>query len=100
MVDFEVIDLERTCSEGLLESIPRDILPAGIDDVPTEKDFIPEALVSECAVGNIVWSVVLAYNEKTIGGTKAATIGDFFDTNKVPGKRHSMRKSTTLWEAL
>jgi putative spermidine/putrescine transport system substrate-binding protein len=91
VVDFEVIDLERACSEGLLESIPRDILPAGIDGVPAEKDFIPEALASECAVGNIVWSVVFAYNEKTIGGTKAASITDFFDTSKIPGKR-ALRK--------
>jgi putative spermidine/putrescine transport system substrate-binding protein len=91
VVDFEVIDLARACSEGLLEIIPRDILPAGIDGVPAEKDFIPEALASECAVGNIVWSVVFAYNEKTIGDTKAASITDFFDTSKIPGKR-ALRK--------
>tara|TARA_R110000868_G_scaffold74298_3_gene214825 strand:+ start:12262 stop:13335 length:1074 start_codon:yes stop_codon:yes gene_type:complete len=91
VVDFEVIDLERACSEGLLETIPHDILPAGIDGVPADKDFIPEALASECAVGNIVWSVVFAYNEKTIGGTKAASITDFFDTSKIPGKR-ALRK--------
>ena len=62
-----------------------------IDGVAADKDFIPEALASECAVGNIVWSVVFAYNEKTIGGTKAASISDFFDTSKIPGKR-ALRK--------
>ncbi|CAE6884845.1 MULTISPECIES: ABC transporter substrate-binding protein [Pseudomonas] len=91
VVDVEVIDLERACSEGLLETIPRDILPAGVDGTPAEQDFIPDALSSECAIGNIVWSVVYAYNEKTIGDTKAAGIGDFFDTAKIPGKR-AMRK--------
>ena len=91
VVDFEVIDLERACSEGLLEEIPRDILPPGVDGTPAEEDFIPEALASECAIGNIVWSVVFAYNERTIGGTKAATIEDFFDTQKIPGKR-ALRK--------
>jgi putative spermidine/putrescine transport system substrate-binding protein len=91
VVDFEVIDLERACSEGLLENIPRDILPPGIDGVPADKDFIPEALASECAVGNIVWSVVFAYNEKTIGGTKPENITDVFDTSKIPGKR-ALRK--------
>ncbi len=91
VVDLEVIDLERACSEGLLETIPHDILPAGADGTPAADDFIPEALASECAVGNIVWSVVFAYNEKTIGGTKAAAITDFFDIQKIPGKR-AMRK--------
>lgn len=91
VVDFEVIDLERACSEGLLESIPHEDLPAGVDGKSAAEDFIPEALASECAVGNIVWSVVFAYNEKTIGGTKAASIEDFFDTKKIPGKR-ALRK--------
>ncbi|WPC04925.1 ABC transporter substrate-binding protein [Pseudomonas benzenivorans] len=91
VVDVEVIDLERACSEGLLESIPRDILPAGADGTPAEQDFIPEALASECAIGNIVWSVVFAYNKDTVGSTPAASIEDFFDTQKIPGKR-AMRK--------
>jgi putative spermidine/putrescine transport system substrate-binding protein len=91
VVDFEVIDLERACSEGLLEEIPRDILPPGVDGTPAEEDFIPEALASECAIGNIVWSVVFAYNERTIGDTRPASIQDFFDTKKIPGKR-AMRK--------
>ncbi|MBA1273286.1 ABC transporter substrate-binding protein [Stutzerimonas azotifigens] len=91
VVDVEVIDLERACSEGLLEELPRDILPAGADGTPAAEDFIPEALASECAVGNIVWSVVFAYNKDTIGGTTAASIGDFFDLGKIPGKR-AMRK--------
>lgn len=91
VVDFEVIDLERACSEGLLEEIPRDILPPGVDGTPAEQDFIPEALASECAIGNIVWSVVFAYNERTIGGTKPTSIEDFFDTQKIPGKR-ALRK--------
>ncbi|MCG4452518.1 MULTISPECIES: ABC transporter substrate-binding protein [unclassified Pseudomonas] len=91
VVDLEVIDLERACSEGLLEVIPHEILPAGVDGTPAEQDFIPEALSNECAVGNIVWSVVFAYNKDTIGGTEAASINDFFDTKKIPGKR-AMRK--------
>ena len=91
VVDFEVIDLERACSEGLLETIDHSALPAGVDGVPADKDFIPEALASECAVGNIVWSVVFAYNKDTIGKTLPTSINDFFDTAKIPGKR-AMRK--------
>jgi putative spermidine/putrescine transport system substrate-binding protein len=91
VVDLEVIDLERACSEGLLETIPHSILPAGADGTPAEKDFIPEALSNECAIGNIVWSVVYAYNKDTVGKTTPTTIGDFFDTAKIPGKR-ALRK--------
>ncbi len=91
VVDLEVIDLERACSEGLLETIPHDILPPGVDGTPAEEDFIPEALANECAIGNIVWSVVFAYNKDTIGATVPSSIGDFFDLAKIPGKR-AMRK--------
>lgn len=91
VVDVEVIDLERACSEGLLEAIPREILPAGADGTPAAQDFIPEALASECAVGNIVWSVVFAYNKSTIGATEATSLEDFFDVAKIAGKR-AMRK--------
>ena len=40
VVDFEVIDLERACSEGLLETIDHSVLPAGIDGTPAAQDFI------------------------------------------------------------
>ncbi len=91
VVDIEVIDLERACSEGLLEVIPSSILPPGDDGTPALKDFFPEALANECGVGNIFWTIIYAYSEKTIGPVKPTTIGDFFDTKKIPGKR-AMRK--------
>jgi putative spermidine/putrescine transport system substrate-binding protein len=91
VVDIEVIDLERACSEGLLEVIPRKILQKGANGTPALKDYIPSALANECGVGNIVWTIVYAYSEKTIGSKKPKTIKDFFDTRKIPGKR-AMRK--------
>ena len=91
VVDIETIDLERACSEGLLEIIPRDILAAAPDGTPAEQDFIPEALENECGVGEIVWSTVFAYNHDTMTGDKPATMQDFFDLQKFPGKR-ALRK--------
>lgn len=91
LVDIEVIDLERACSEGLLEVIDPSKLPPGDDGTPAMKDFIPNAIANECGVGNIVWSVVFAYNKSTIGGKAPKTIKDFFDTKNFPGKR-AMRK--------
>ena len=91
VVDIEVIDLERACSEGLLEVIPRDILPPGDDGVPAEEDFFAEALDNECGVGVIFWTIIYAYNTETIEGGVPSTIEDFFDTATFPGKR-AMRK--------
>jgi putative spermidine/putrescine transport system substrate-binding protein len=93
VVDIETIDLERACSEGLLEVIPRNILLPGADGTPAEKDFIPAALQNECGVGEIVWSTVYAYNNKTIGAKAPATIQDLFDTAKFPGKRALRKKA-------
>jgi len=91
VVDIEVIDLERACSEGLLEVIPQDILPAGANGTPALQDFYPAALDCECGVGNIFWTVLYAYNENTVGAKKPETINDFFEVKKIPGKR-ALRK--------
>ena len=91
VVDIEVIDLERACSEGLLEIIPTDILPPGDDGTPATEDFFEEALANECGVGVIFWTIIYAYNTETIEGGTPSTIQDFFDTETFPGKR-AMRK--------
>ena len=91
VVDIETIDLERACSEGLLEVFPQDTLPAGDDGVAAKDDFAPAALANECGVGNIIWTVLYAYSDKTIKGGQPKTIADFFDTKKFPGKR-ALRK--------
>ncbi|WP_411889545.1 ABC transporter substrate-binding protein [Yoonia sp. SDW83-1] len=85
VVDIEVIDLERACAEGYLEVIDQSVLPAGDDGAAAADDFIPEALANECGVGNIVWSIVFAYNNAN--GEGPQTIADFFDTENFPGKR-------------
>ncbi|NRA86583.1 MAG: ABC transporter substrate-binding protein [Rhizobiales bacterium] len=91
VVDIEVIDLERACSEGLLEVIPHSILKPGDDGVAAKDDFVPAALANECGVGNIVWTVLYAYNSEKIGAVAPTSIADFFDTSKIAGKR-AMRK--------
>jgi len=91
VVDIEMIDLERACSEGLLEVIPPNILQPGADGTPAVKDFFPAALANECGVGVVFWTIIYAYNEKTIGSVKPKTMADFFNTKKIPGKR-AMRK--------
>jgi putative spermidine/putrescine transport system substrate-binding protein len=87
VVDIEAVDLERACSEGLLEVIPHDILLAGDDGTPAVEDFYPASLSNECGIGIMFWSLVFAYNTETIGDTVPATLSDFFDVEKIPGKR-------------
>ena len=91
VVDVEVIDLERACSEGLLEVFPQDTLPAGDNGTVAKEDFGAEALANECGVGNIIWTILFSYNNETIQGGKPSKVGDFFDTETFPGKR-ALRK--------
>ena len=89
LVDLELSDAVRACDEGLLEVIDASTLPAGADGTPATEDFLPGTL-HECAVANIVWSTIFAYDKSKIkDGPK--TMADFFDLKKFPGKR-GMRK--------
>lgn len=84
LVDVELSDAVRGCDEGILEVIDPSILPAGADGTPAADDFLP-GTVHECAVGNIVWSTIWAYDSSKTQGVGG--IEDFFDLNKFPGKR-------------
>jgi len=90
VADVEFSDAIRLCDEGLLEEIDTSMLPAAPDGTPAAEDFIDGAL-QDCAVANIVWSTVFAYNSKNNDGTPTS-IADFFDLEKFPGKR-GLRKS-------
>jgi putative spermidine/putrescine transport system substrate-binding protein len=85
VADVELSDAVRLCDEGKLEVIDHAALPAAPDGTPAADDFIEGALASECAVANIVWSTVVAYDNTKVADV--TSIADFFDTAKVPGKR-------------
>ncbi len=90
VADIEFSDAIRLCDEGLLEEIDHSMLPAAPDGTSAADDFIDGAL-QDCAVANIVWSTVFAFNSANNEGTPE-TIADFFDLEKFPGKR-GLRKS-------
>ncbi len=90
VADVEYSDAIRLCDEGLLEEIDMSSLPAAPDGTPAADDFIAGAL-TDCAVANIVWSTVYAYNTDNVEGTPT-TMADFFDLEAFPGKR-GLRKS-------
>lgn len=95
---WDVIDLESNdaiagCDEGLLMKIDK----ASLGDT---SDFIPGS-ISDCAVASMVWSTIFAYDTARLA-TAPTQINDFFDTQKIPGKR-GLRKSpkgTLEWALL
>lgn len=95
VVDVEFSDAVRGCDEGLLEEIDHSILPAAPDGTPAAEDFIEGAL-PDCAVANIVWSTVFAYNNENTTGVSG--IADFFDLEKFPGKRGLRKNPKSLLE--
>ena len=94
VVDVELADALRLCDEGLIEKIDAKSLPAGKDGKAATDDFIPGTL-HECAVANIIWSTIYAYDASKFPGAKPTTMADFFDTAKFPGKR-GMRKTAKV----
>ncbi len=90
VVDLEIADAVRGCDEGLLEPIDLASLPPGADGTPAEEDFVDDGR-TECGVGNLYWSTVYAYNADNIPGEKPATMADFFDLEKFPGRRGMRR---------
>ena len=86
VADVEYSDAVRYCDEGLLEEIDSSTLPPAPDGTPAIEDFI-EGAVIDCAVANIVWSTVFAYDTTKFSGDQPSSLADFFDTEKFPGKR-------------
>ena len=91
VVDLEIPDLVRGCDEGLLEYVEIDSLAAGPDGTPAAEDFV-EGTVTDCGPATIFYSTVYAYNDENIEGEKPATMADFFDLERFPGRR-GMRRS-------
>ena len=90
VVSLEIADAVRGCDEGLLEPIDIDALPPGHDGTPAAEDFVPESQ-TRCGAGFLYASTVYAYNEENIPGEKPATMADFFDLEKFPGRRGMRR---------
>ncbi|MFI9625901.1 ABC transporter substrate-binding protein [Streptomyces sp. NPDC052042] len=52
-----------------------------------DKSKFPKGTVSDCAVPDAMYSLVLVYNPAKYPDAQPASIADFFDTKKFPGKR-------------
>ena len=94
-VTWDIVDVEDAeailgCDEGLLEELDPAILPPAPDGTPAQEDFL-EDTIGDCAIGTVVWSTAYAYDQTRLS-PPPATIRDFFDLEKFPGRR-GMRKT-------
>jgi putative spermidine/putrescine transport system substrate-binding protein len=93
LIDLESNDAIAGCDEGLLVKIDKASLG-------NTSDFIPGS-ISDCAVASMIWSTVFAYDTAKLA-TAPSQINDFFDTQKIPGKRGLRKnpKGTLEWALL
>ena len=94
VVDLELADAIRGCEQGLLEKIDHTLLPPAPDGTPAQEDFI-SGMLPECAVGEVVFSNVIAYDGEQFKDNPPQTLADFFDLNAFPGKR-GLRRSARV----
>ncbi len=90
VVSIKLGDAARGCTEGLLQPIDASILPAGPGGTPASADFYEGAL-QECAVGQAIWSLVVAFDPDLLRA-RPSRLADFFDPRRVPGPR-GLRKT-------
>ncbi len=95
LVDVELSDAIRGCDEGLLEEIDLAALPDGADGSSAADDFLEGAL-NDCAVANIVWSTIFAYDSSKTSGVDS--IDDLFNLEEFPGKRGLRKGAKSVLE--
>ncbi|MDE0270921.1 MAG: ABC transporter substrate-binding protein [Gammaproteobacteria bacterium] len=93
IVDLEMPDANLACDEGIIEPVDSALLPPGLSGEAPAEDYLP-GVVSECGPGMLYSSTIYAYNTRYIEGPQPATIEDFFDLQKFPGRR-GMRRTPT-----
>ena len=91
VVDLNVADAVLGCDEGLLDFIdPGDLPPGRRTPAPWEEDFVSGTL-TDCGMGTIFSSSIYAFHPQHFPDAKPATIEDFFDLERFPGRRGMRR---------
>ena len=86
VIDSDIPEGENGCAEGILESIRIEDLDPAPDGTSAKDDFLP-GTVTECAVGNYIYALVLGYDPKFFSGEVPTTTSDLYDAKRFPGKR-------------
>ncbi len=82
----------RGCAEGLFERIDYAKLPPAPDGTSAEADYMQGTLHS-CAVGEVIWSLLYAYDKRQFPDKQPRTLADFFDVEAIPGTRGLQNKA-------
>lgn len=91
VIDMIQSDASAACEEGLLENIDPTILAPAPDGTPPHEDFMEDA-IHRCFITQIVFSTVIAFDDRAFPGVKPDSVEDFFNLESFPGKR-ALRKS-------
>lgn len=97
VVDMIRADARTACDAGLLEPLDAEILLDAPDGTPAAEDFIANA-IGDCAITQLVFATVLAYDDRAFPGEKPRTVADFFDLEKFPGRRALRQAPVGLFE--
>lgn len=89
VVQGETATIIQNCDNGNLEPFDWSLLD--------KSEFVPIA-VQKCGVGTIISSSVIAYNADKFPNGAPATVADFWDTERFPGKRGMRKKAITTLE--
>lgn len=84
VVQVEAEELALGCADGIYEKLDWDKLGG--------RDRYIDGATSDCGAGHIVWSVAIAYDGNKLTDVKPESWADFWDVQKIPGKR-ALRKS-------
>jgi putative spermidine/putrescine transport system substrate-binding protein len=97
VIDMIQSDASAACEAGLLESIDPGILAPAPDGTPAHKDFMAGA-IHRCFITQIVFSTLIAFDDRAFPGVKPDSVQDFFDLETFPGKRALRRSPVGLLE--
>ncbi|MFJ6569445.1 ABC transporter substrate-binding protein [Streptomyces sp. NPDC091292] len=81
-VTWDVVDTEPFFPVGTCDKYAEKL-----DFDKIDKSKFPDGTVSDCAVPDAMYSLVLVYNPAKYPDAKPTSVADFFDTRKFPGKR-------------
>ena len=91
VVDVGLANAVRGCRQGLFEKIDHSKLPDAREGATPQEDFLP-GMLQECAVGQNVFSNVIAYdNQRWTDREPPTSASAFFNTTKYPGRRGMRR---------
>jgi putative spermidine/putrescine transport system substrate-binding protein len=91
IVTWDIVDVYPDvarigCDEGLFEKLDRSMFTPAADGTSMDNDIMIEP-PNDCVVPQIFFSYMAFYEDGEFSGDQPATIADFFDVEKFPGKR-------------